>query len=114
MISKNKERRNFIIEMLKLTGLIARKNHLPNEISGGERQRVAVIRALVNSPSIILADEPTGNLDAENSKIILKLIVDLREKYNQTFIIASHDDSILNIADKILYLNGGKIKKENN
>ena len=115
MISKNnKERRNFITEMLKLTGLDARKNHLPNEISGGERQRVAVIRALVNNPSIILADEPTGNLDAENSKIILKLIVDLREKYKQTFIIASHDDSILKIADKILYLNDGKLKKENN
>ena len=101
-----------IIKMLELIGLKDRIGHYPNEISGGERQRVAVMRALVNKPSLVLADEPTGNLDRENSQILLKLMVDLKEKYQQSFIIATHDQSILEIADRVLYLKDGKIKKE--
>ena len=113
MISgKNNDRSQEIVEMLKLLGLQKRKNHYPNEISGGERQRIAVMRALVNSPSIVLADEPTGNLDSENSQLLLKLLVSLRSKYKQSFIIATHDHTILDIADRVLYLKDGKIQKE--
>ena len=99
-------------EMLKLIGLKERMNHYPNEISGGERQRIAVVRAMINTPSIILADEPTGNLDRDNSQKMLKLMVKLKVKYEQTFIIATHDQSILDIADRVLYLKDGKITKE--
>ena len=99
-------------EMLKLIGLKERMNHYPNEISGGERQRVAVVRAMINTPSIILADEPTGNLDRDNSRKMLKLMVKLKVKYKQTFIIATHDQSILDIADRVLYLKDGKITEE--
>ena len=113
MISdNNNDSRKEISEMLKLIGLNKRKNHYPNEVSGGERQRIAVMRALVNKPSIIIADEPTGNLDRENSQVLLKLMVDLKTKYNQTFIIATHDQSILDISDRVLYLKDGTIKKE--
>ena len=99
-------------EMLKLIGLEERASHYPNEISGGERQRVAVVRAMINTPSVILADEPTGNLDRDNSQKMLKLMVKLKVKYKQTFIIATHDQSILDIADRVLYLKDGKITKE--
>jgi len=99
-------------EMLKFIGLKERMNHYPNEISGGERQRVAVVRAMINTPSIILADEPTGNLDRDNSQKMLKLMVKLKVKYKQTFIIATHDRSILDIADRVLYLKDGKITRE--
>ena len=113
MISgKNNDRSQEIVEMLKLLGLQKRKNHYPNEISGGERQRIAVMRALVNSPSIVLADEPTGNLDSENSQLLLKLLVSLRSKYKQSFIIATHDKSVLDIADRVLYLKDGSINKD--
>ena len=114
MITKNYSNvpQNATIDMLKFIGLEERMNHYPNEISGGERQRVAVIRALVNQPSLVLADEPTGNLDRENSQILLKLMSDLRGKYKQSFIIATHDQSILDIADRVLYLKDGKITKE--
>ena len=98
--------------MLEIIGLKDRMNHYPNEISGGERQRVAVLRAMVNNPSLILADEPTGNLDRENSQKILKLMAELKANYQQSFIIATHDQSILDIADRVLYLKDGKIKKE--
>ena len=100
------------IKMLELIGLKDRIGHYPNEISGGEKQRVAVMRALVNKPSLVLADEPTGNLDRENSQILLKLMVDLKVKYQQSFVIATHDQSILEIADRAMYLKDGKIKKE--
>ena len=101
-----------IIKMLELIGLKDRIGHYPNEISGGEKQRIAVIRALVNKPSLVLADEPTGNLDGENSQILLKLMVDLKVKYQQSFVIATHDQSILQIADRAMYLKDGQIKKE--
>ena len=100
------------IDMLEIIGLKNRINHYPNEISGGERQRVAVLRAMVNKPCLILADEPTGNLDRENSQKMLKLMAELKANYQQSFIIATHDQSILDIADRVLYLKDGKIKKE--
>ena len=114
MITKNYSNvpQNTAKEMLKLIGLEERVNHYPNEISGGERQRVAVMRAMVNNPCIILADEPTGNLDRDNSQKMLKLMAKLKVKYKQSFIIATHDQSILDIADRVLYLKDGKITKE--
>ena len=113
MISgNNDDSRQNITDMLKLTGLTNRKNHYPNEVSGGERQRIAVMRALVNRPSIVLADEPTGNLDRENSQILLKLMLSLKTQYNQSFIIATHDKSILEYADRVLYLKDGTIYKD--
>ena len=98
-----------IMEMLSYIGVEDRIHHYPDEISGGERQRVAVIRALINKPRLILADEPTGNLDRENSQLLLNLISDLKEKYQQSFLIATHDHLITDIADRILYLKDGKI-----
>ena len=100
-----------IMDMLSYIGLEDRTNHYPNEISGGERQRVAVIRALINKPLFVLADEPTGNLDRENSQLLLNLIYDLKDKYHLSFLIATHDHSITEIADRILYLKDGKIKE---
>ena len=97
------------LKMLKLLGLVNRQNHYPSEISGGEKQRVAAIRAVSNNPSIVLADEPTGNLDIANSKKMLKLVLKLKEMYNQSFIIATHDEQILEIADSVLYLENGMI-----
>ena len=102
-----------ITKMLELIGLKDRIGHYPNEISGGERQRVAVMRALVNKPILVLADEPTGNLDRENSQILLKLMVDLKAKFQQSFLIATHDQSILEIADRVLHLKDGKMEREN-
>ena len=114
MIAKNSKDNSSedIIKMLELIGLKDRIGHYPNEISGGEKQRIAVMRALVNKPSLVLADEPTGNLDRENSQILLKLMVDLKVKYQQSFVIATHDESILEIADRVMYLKDGKINKE--
>ena len=100
-----------IMELLFHIGLAERINHYPDEISGGERQRVAVIRSLVGNPLLILADEPTGNLDRENSQLLLNLISDLRDKYRQSFLIATHDDLVTQIADRILYLKDGVIKE---
>ena len=112
MISgNNNDSRKEINEMLKLIGLHKRKNHYPNEVSGGERQRIAVMRALVNKPSIIIADEPTGNLDRENSQLLLNLICDLKAKFGQSFFIATHDHAIANIANNIYSLKDSNIKK---
>ena len=101
-----------INRILELIGLQDRKGHYPSEISGGEKQRVAVVRALVNKPCLVLADEPTGNLDRENSKILLKLIANLKTTFQQSFIIATHDQSILEIADRVLYLKDGLLKED--
>ena len=103
---------NKIKELLKFIGLEDRLNHYPNEISGGERQRVAAVRAMANNPSFILADEPTGNLDRDNTGKMLKLMADFKLKYNQSFIIATHDKAVLNIADRVLHLKNGKIIKD--
>ena len=100
-----------IDKLLDYIGLTHRKDHYPDQISGGERQRVAVLRALINKPALILADEPTGNLDRENSKLLLNLISSIKEKYQQSFIIATHDESIADIADRIFTLKDGKLKE---
>jgi len=111
LISGKKNNENRVSELLNFIGLADRLNHYPNEISGGERQRASVMRAIIHNPQLIIADEPTGNLDSENSILLLNLIMELRAKSNQSFLIATHDDSIKEIADKVLYLDRGRIKE---
>jgi lipoprotein-releasing system ATP-binding protein len=91
-------------------GLGQRLNHKPSELSGGEQQRVAVARALVNSPKLILADEPTGNLDKQNSKALYELILELNKKHGQTFIIVTHNELMATHAQRVIELEDGKIK----
>jgi ABC-type lipoprotein export system ATPase subunit len=96
-------------EMLKSVGLEDRMNHRPSALSGGERQRVAVARALINNPLVVLADEPSGNLDIHNGNMLIDLIMDLNKKYNRTFIIATHNPAIAERCQRTLYLYEGKI-----
>jgi putative ABC transport system ATP-binding protein len=96
-------------ELLALVGLTHRLNHRPNQLSGGEQQRVAIARALATDPAFVLADEPTGNLDATNSENLLKLFAYLRAQTGKTFIIATHDQNVAAHADRIIHLLDGKI-----
>jgi lipoprotein-releasing system ATP-binding protein len=96
-------------ELIDSVGLSERINHKPAELSGGEQQRVAVARALANDPSIIFADEPTGNLDSANSEAIHKIIVDLRDKFNKTFVIVTHNSSLVKLADKVFEMKDGRL-----
>lgn len=97
------------IELLTFLGLKDRIQHKPNELSGGEQQRVAVARALINNPSIILADEPSGNLDSASAESLHKLFFDLRDKFDQTFIIVTHNQELANMADRKLTMKDGVI-----
>lgn len=96
-------------ELLKKLDIINRADHKPAELSGGEKQRVAIARALINNPDVIFADEPTGSLDSQNRNEIQNLICKLREEFNQTFVIVTHDRHLANIADKIISMSDGKI-----
>lgn len=96
-------------ELLDLLGLKDRFNHKPNALSGGEQQRVAVARALINQPGLILADEPSGNLDSNTAKELHQLFFDLRDQFNQTFIIVTHNDELANMADRKIVLTDGLI-----
>ena len=98
-------------EILKKVGLEHRKNHFPNELSGGEMQRVAIARSLANNPEVILADEPTGNLDSKTGKEIMKIFTDLNKK-GKTIILVTHDLDLTKYATKVLKLRDGKIEKE--
>ncbi len=97
------------MSILKLTG---RENHLPNQLSGGQQQIVSIGRALMNAPAVVLADEPTGNLDSKNSQEIVELLKVSNQKYNQTLIIITHDESIALQADRILAIEDGKITRD--
>jgi lipoprotein-releasing system ATP-binding protein len=108
MISGNKKE-NKVKELLKEVGISDRANHKPSEISGGEAQRVAVARALINSPKLVLADEPTGNLDSENEEAIIELIFNLREKFNHTFVIVTHNEDFASKCDRIIKIHDGVI-----
>jgi lipoprotein-releasing system ATP-binding protein len=97
------------MELLTFLGLEHRINHKPNELSGGEQQRVAVARALINSPSVILADEPSGTLDSSSAESLHQLFFELRDKFNQTFIIVTHNEELANMADRKLTMKDGTI-----
>ncbi len=100
-------------DMLKLVGLEDRMNHRPSEMSGGEQQRIAIARALINDPKIVLADEPTGNLDTTTGGEIVQLMKRLNKEKRQTFVVVTHDPTIAETADQILYLKDGMIQKVN-
>lgn len=96
-------------ELLDFMGLSDRLNHKPAQLSGGERQRAAVARALINSPAVILADEPSGSLDTQNKQELHKLFFDLRNEFNQTFVIVTHDESLAKDTDRVIHMQDGKI-----
>jgi len=107
-----KEREKRAHELLELVGLADRMNHKPDELSGGEQQRVAIARALANNPSLLLADEPTGDLDSETGLKIVKLIRELVDKKGVTVIMVTHDLDIVGLSHRILYMKDGKIVGE--
>jgi len=97
------------IRLLTMLGLSQRMENKPNELSGGEQQRVAVARALINKPDIVMADEPTGNLDSINARELHLLFFDLRDKFNQTFLIVTHNEELAQLSDRVLHMKDGKI-----
>ena len=105
----NEERLNELVETLGLSG---RKNNLPNQLSGGQQQRVSIGRALMNAPAVVLADEPTGNLDSRNSQEIVELLRQSNVKYKQTLIVITHDESIALQADRIVAIEDGRIVRD--
>ncbi len=105
----NEERLKELLSLLKLTD---RQKHLPNQLSGGQQQRVSIGRALMNAPTLLLADEPTGNLDSENSREVMELLRYSNRKYKQTLIVITHDENIALTADRILMLEDGRIVKD--
>ena len=101
-------------EMISLLGLDGREKHLPNQLSGGQQQRVAIGRALINHPALILADEPTGNLDSKSSREIIELLKLSNKKYNQTILLVTHDEKIAQEADRTIIIKDGKILQDIN
>jgi lipoprotein-releasing system ATP-binding protein len=97
-------------KLLVLLGLSDRMENKPNQLSGGEQQRVAVARALINKPDIIFADEPTGNLDSANAKELHQLFFELRKNFNQTFLIVTHNEELAQLSDRVLHMKDGKIE----
>lgn len=96
-------------QLLGMLGLSGRADHKPNQLSGGEQQRVAVARALINSPALILADEPSGNLDSTNARELHQLFIDLRREFNQTFIIVTHNEELSDLSDRKILMKDGMI-----
>ena len=110
---QRKEVKERALELLDFLNLSHRAGHKPNELSGGEQQRVAVARALINHPSVILADEPSGNLDSFNKTELHNLFFKLREKFDQTFVIVTHDQSLSEMSDRVIRMRDGKIEQIN-
>ncbi len=107
-----KETKRRALELLEYLGLKDRANHKPGELSGGEKQRVAVARALVNEPSVILADEPSGSLDSKNKSELHQLFFDLREQFGQTFVIVTHDEELARTTDRTIHIKDGEVVDE--
>ena len=108
----SKEANDRAMKILDFMGLVDRASHKPNELSGGEKQRVAVARALINDPAVILADEPSGSLDTHNKEDLHQLFFDLRERLGQTFVIVTHDEGLSKITDRTIHMVDGMIKKD--
>ncbi|MGL5755179.1 MAG: ABC transporter ATP-binding protein [Paraclostridium sp.] len=103
--------KDFVNDVVNTLGLEMKKESLPNTLSGGQQQRVAIARALVSRPSIILADEPTGNLDSKTSDEVMSLLKSMIKKYNQTLVMITHDEAIAQMADRVIYIEDGKVIK---
>lgn len=112
LLDSNKIDKSYLNEVINMLGLKERVSHLPSELSGGQQQRVSIGRALINKPSIILADEPTGNLDSKNSKEVIELLKLSSKKYNQTLIVITHDMKIAEQADRVITISDGEIKSD--
>lgn len=110
--TSSKEAHERAVKILDFMGLADRASHKPNELSGGEKQRVAVARALINDPAVILADEPSGSLDTHNKEDLHQLFFDLRDRLGQTFVIVTHDEGLAKITDRTVYMIDGMIKKD--
>ena len=108
----SKEAHERAMKILDFMGLVDRASHNPNELSGGEKQRVAVARALINDPAVILADEPSGSLDTHNKEDLHQLFFDLRDRLGQTFVIVTHDEGLAKITDRTVHIVDGMIKKD--
>ena len=111
LLDKKQVDKKDLEEIMQILGLNARKKHLPNQLSGGQQQRVSIGRSLITHPSIILADEPTGNLDSKNSREILDLLKESNKQYNQTLIMITHDMNIAKEADRIIWVEDGKVQE---
>ena len=112
LMDGQKVNQNRLAELMTTLNLTGRENHLPNQLSGGQQQRVSIGRALMNAPAVVLADEPTGNLDSKSSREIVELLKVSHEKYGQTLIVITHDESIALQADRILSIEDGKITRD--
>lgn len=104
-----REAENRATELLEMVGMQHRATHRPSEMSGGEQQRVAIARALINRPSVVFADEPTGNLDTRNRDEIQRLLYDVRDRFNQTIVLVTHDDALASSADRKIVMSDGRI-----
>ena len=112
LMDGQKVNQNRLAELMTILKLTGRENHLPNQLSGGQQQRVSIGRALMNAPAVVLADEPTGNLDSKSSREIVELLKVSNEKYGQTLLVITHDESIALQADRILSIEDGKITRD--
>ena len=112
LMDGQKVNQNRLAELMTTLNLTGRENHLPNQLSGGQQQRVSIGRALMDAPAVVLADEPTGNLDSKSSREIVELLKVSNEKYGQTLIVITHDESIALQADRILSIEDGKITRD--
>lgn len=112
ILDNEKVDKKYLDEIINILNLNERRNHLPSELSGGQQQRVSIGRALVNKPSIVLADEPTGNLDSKNTRDVIELLKITAKKFNQTLILITHDTNIATMADRVITIEDGQIIKD--